>query len=331
MLSNRTKPLNVLVIEDNLGDYILLEDYLLEKNKGIQIEHAQNLSQAQDILNLKAGIELIFLDLILPDASGIELVQACLKMADKTPIIILTGYSDLHWAKRSLQLGVYDFLVKDELNPNLLGKSMAFTLNRHFFIQQVERERQNFARLFNLSPQPMWLLEPENLAITHANQTACALYPDKSQIFKQLSFLELFREEDCEAIKALIQMKSSSRGQHYFEQPNTLEGNIQVELHFTRVPDMNAGEAILIQANNVTRTLDYIQTIERQNAKLRKIAWDQSHRLRAPLARIMSIVNLIQAHPESVEDLVSWLNELKYSSEEMDAVLKQLVNETKKG
>ncbi|MFD2696595.1 response regulator [Mesonia sediminis] len=331
MLSNRAKPLNVLVIEDNLGDYILLEDYLLEKNKGIQIEHAQNLSQAQDILNFKLEINLIFLDLILPDASGIELVQACLKMADKTPIIILTGYSDLHWAKRSLQLGVYDFLVKDELNPNLLGKSMAFTLNRHFFIQQVERERQNFARLFNLSPQPMWLLEPQKLAITHANQAACELYPDKSKVFNNLSFLELFGEEDRISIQELIQMKNTSRGQHYFEQPNTLEGNIQVELHFTRVPDMDAGEAILIQANNVTRTLDYIQTIERQNAKLRKIAWDQSHRLRAPLARIMSIVNLIQAHPESVEDLVSWLNELKYSSEEMDAVLKQLVNETKEG
>jgi response regulator of citrate/malate metabolism len=103
--------LSVLIIEDNLGDFVLIEG-LLEKFKQINIVHYTDYTNSINyIQNSTEQISVILLDLHLPDRKGLELINGILSYF-RIPIIILTGYSDLTIAKKSLQIGIYDYLIK---------------------------------------------------------------------------------------------------------------------------------------------------------------------------------------------------------------------------
>lgn len=203
--SNITGSLSIIVVEDNPGDFILIEDYLIEMYTNVSIKQFPNYKSAADFLqNKDCKCDLILLDLHLPDMGGIELIKNMIALSSQVPIIILTGYGDLPLAKKSLELGVYDFLVKDDVNPTLLHKSIEFALSRS----------------------------------------------------------------------------------NYFEQ------------------------------------------IENQNQKLRNIAWTQSHMVRAPLARMLGIIDMIESLNGDSGDLSFWLDQLKISSKEMDEIVRNIVKET---
>lgn len=70
------------------------------------------------------------------------------------------------------------------------------------------------------------------------------------------------------------------------------------------------------------------QELERSNAALKKIAWTQSHVVRAPLSRILAVINLIEEQPDSIEEISFWMNQLKISTNEMDDIVKKIISET---
>ncbi|OYW76463.1 MAG: histidine kinase, partial [Sphingobacteriia bacterium 32-37-4] len=65
-----------------------------------------------------------------------------------------------------------------------------------------------------------------------------------------------------------------------------------------------------------------------KNKRLAEIAWEQSHLVRAPLARILGMVNLFQNDFISNEEKAMYLNYLKVSAEELDAVIKAIAIKT---
>ena len=76
-----SEKLNVLIIEDNLGDFVLIEDYLLEKFKLISIKHCSDFESGIDYLsNSKEKISVILLDLNLPEIRGLELINNILDL-----------------------------------------------------------------------------------------------------------------------------------------------------------------------------------------------------------------------------------------------------------
>jgi PAS domain S-box-containing protein len=74
--------------------------------------------------------------------------------------------------------------------------------------------------------------------------------------------------------------------------------------------------------------LKYTQAIEGRNTKLREIAWIQSHGVRAPLARMMGLINLLQNHTESEGSPDDLLDYLIQSARELDGVIREIVRKT---
>jgi hypothetical protein len=83
-----------------------------------------------------------------------------------------------------------------------------------------------------------------------------------------------------------------------------------------------------VQSNDISETLKHINTIEVQNAKLKNIAWTQSHVVRAPLSRILGIIDLIEGETENFSEMLFWLKQLRISTNEMDGIVKRIVKET---
>ncbi len=144
---------NILVIEDNPGDFALVEEFLLEQIESPRIKSAKSYAEARDLLNDQFhGFDVILLDLSLPDKTGILLIQDILEVAAGAAVIVLTGYSDLSFGVKSLSLGVSDYILKDELSSLSLYKSLVYGIERRRIItalEESEKRARNFAQQLN--------------------------------------------------------------------------------------------------------------------------------------------------------------------------------------
>jgi len=144
---------SILVIEDNPGDYALVEEFLLEQIETPIISGARNYQEAKETLSSGNNLfDIILLDLSLPDKTGIPLIQQIVAMSLNTPVIVLTGYSDLSFGVGSLSLGVSDYLLKDELTSLSLYKSIVYNIERKRIISALEtseKRARSFAKRLN--------------------------------------------------------------------------------------------------------------------------------------------------------------------------------------
>jgi len=79
--------------------------------------------------------------------------------------------------------------------------------------------------------------------------------------------------------------------------------------------------------NDITEKRKHLEAIQLQNEKLREIAWTQSHIVRAPLARLLGLIQLTsEDHCQSLEDLMKYRDLIKISAEELDEVVRKIVD-----
>lgn len=88
--------------------------------------------------------------------------------------------------------------------------------------------------------------------------------------------------------------------------------------------------AQLVLANDVTTTVRYLEKVEAQNKILKDIAWTQSHIVRAPLARLMGIVQLIKDGILDLDELNQYLGLLDSSALELDQVIREISEKANK-
>jgi len=132
--------LKLLVIEDSKGDFRLLQEML--KHDGApatHLIHVSSLRQAEAHL-AKFNVDIILLDLGLPDSQGLAAVRRTRAAAATVPLIVLTGLDDERLAVQALQEGARDYLIKDEITPRGLARALRYAIQRELIEEAVHRE-----------------------------------------------------------------------------------------------------------------------------------------------------------------------------------------------
>lgn len=134
--------IDVLLVEDNPDDANLLNEMISEIGGfEISLASAERLSDAlHHIAN--QSLDLIFLDLSLPDSYGLESFTKVRSQAPETPIIVLTGLDDETVAIQAAKEGAQDYLVKGQVNSGLLGRSIFYAIERHRILGELKRANQ---------------------------------------------------------------------------------------------------------------------------------------------------------------------------------------------
>ena len=171
------KTVNVLLIEDMPGDARLVHLGLREcRDPLFQVRHHSTL--AQGIAELESGrpVDVILLDLFLPDARG-EQTVLCMRVAAPTlPIIVLTGNEDEVLAERALELGAQDYLPKTGDIAALLPRAIRYavfrrqqSLERDRFEHDLVQTRQRLNLYLDCLPQHIAILDGTG-RIVHVNK-----------------------------------------------------------------------------------------------------------------------------------------------------------------
>ena len=324
---------HILIVEDNPGDFALVEDYLMEQILQPLIVQAKSFTAAAKILKTSTvPFDVILLDISLPDKSGKALVDDFLKINSDCPIIVLTGYTDIDFSIHSISLGVADYLLKDDLNGISLYKSIIYCLERRKKTKEITESEKRYSDLFHLSPQPMYVYDIETLQFLDINQAAILHYGYKADEFLNITIKDIRFNEDVDQLNEVIDYLKKNTDKTFkgssFRHKKKNGELILVDVQTNAILYKNKKAQISI-ITDVTERSNYIKTIEDQNEKLQEIAWMQSHLVRAPLVRIMGISDLIQNHTLANEtELHDLLKHLLNSANELDTIIKDISDKT---
>jgi serine phosphatase RsbU (regulator of sigma subunit) len=162
--SERTR---VLLIEDDDGDALLVDELLLDAGAPFSIRRARSMAEARGAL---AGTGCVLLDLELPDSRGLQGVRVLQEIRPDLAVVVLTGISDEHLGEQAVAAGAQDYLVKGQVDGFLLQRVVRYAIERR---RAEETQRQlSEARLYaaenarlerGLLPSP--LLSDERLSV----------------------------------------------------------------------------------------------------------------------------------------------------------------------
>jgi serine phosphatase RsbU (regulator of sigma subunit) len=131
----------LLLVEDDDGDALLVEDLLELAGSGFEIVRGRSLKQARELLR-EGPFSCVLLDLGLPDGQGLEVVREVLAVAAKVAVICFTGLNDERSGAAAVAAGAQDYLVKGQVDGELLGRAIRYAMERR---RAEEQSRQLYA------------------------------------------------------------------------------------------------------------------------------------------------------------------------------------------
>jgi len=148
--------LSILTVEDNPSDLFLVERMLRSSLLDVgKLFSTDRVGRACDILQSEE-INLVLLDLTLPDSFGINSYLHLKSAVQKIPVIILTGLSDTSLAVEAIKEGAQDYLVKGEFNEKLLTKSIQYSLERKRTLENLRESNERFNTVVKATNDAIW-------------------------------------------------------------------------------------------------------------------------------------------------------------------------------
>lgn len=122
--------MNILLVEDNLAEARLLKEVL----KGailsrFNLAHVKRLGEAIATLETES-FDVVLLDLTLPDSEGLASLDSLIQHAPSLPIVVLTNTNDDELAIESVRHGAQDYLMKRQINQEILVRSLRYAIER---------------------------------------------------------------------------------------------------------------------------------------------------------------------------------------------------------
>jgi len=149
----------VLLVEDDDGDALLVEELLLEVGAAVIVQRARSLTQAKVLL---ADAACVLLDLGLPDSQGLNGLRQLLQADPEAAVVVLTGEADEYLGERAVRAGAQDYLVKGEVAGHMLDRVIRYAVERRRAeeaqraLQAAQIHAQENARLERgLLPSPL--------------------------------------------------------------------------------------------------------------------------------------------------------------------------------
>jgi len=215
---------------------------------------------------------------------------------------------------------IKEFQLRKELQIEVAEKAQ--------YGKELKESETQYKSLFFLNPAPMWVLDIETLKLLQVNDAAIKSYGYTKEEFLSLTIMDIKMEEDRDELQKDIETAIATDApltvitQH--RRKNKEQFHVEVILNAIL---FKGKEATLVIARDISQQVDYVKTIQDKNDKLREIAFIQSHLVRAPLAKILGLVDLITIGIDEKAD-PELLHCLDQSAKELDEIIRSISKKT---
>ncbi len=144
------KPISVLLIEDNPRDAEIIENQLLVAQEfgapDFMLTHVRYLTEGFAHLQSNS-VDVILLDLNLPDVSGLDTFATIHSHTPQTPVVVLSGMLDENLAVQAVRAGAQDYLLKDDVNSGLLTRALQYAIERKQLEEKMQQHQEHLEAL----------------------------------------------------------------------------------------------------------------------------------------------------------------------------------------
>ena len=228
-------PVKVLLIEDNPDHASFLKHLLLLSTAAVDfhLEHVESLTDGLNRLKM-GGIGLVLLDLSLGDSEGLETFILTKAVAGDVPIVVMSGSSDVDQAIETVHLGAQDYLVKGQVDNQLLVRSMRYACERQRVQLQLTRANEELERR----------VEERTAMLQQANARL------QQEIVERRRAEEAARETNHKLAETLVQLRAAQREVILRERMHALvrmANGIAHDFNNTLSPILSFSELLLIK------------------------------------------------------------------------------------
>lgn len=338
-----SKQTSILLIEDNPGDAQLVKIYLKDAAFKYDLLHAETFFEGMEIIN-KSEIEVILLDLSLPDTSGFKTLSKLLERVNNIPVIVLTGTNNEIVGNQAVKAGAQDFLVKGQFDGKLLGRSIRYSLQRFRTQQRLE----DIAR--ELSINEKRIVEAQEMAlfgnwemdiVSNSMIWTDAVYRifgfQPGSFNPTLSdYLNYVHIEDRELVESFFEKAINDGNLHKSEHRIVIDGqkikylSLHAKVYFEELNQkfLLVGGIQDITERKMQDQLIIEQNISRKTSKLKEeVLADMSFHIRTPLTSVVNLLFLLgntNVSPQQKE----LLEGLKTSVDDLSMMINNLLNFT---
>ena len=332
---------NILLIDKNESDIQRISKYIkdtISKSKlfiaGAYFEGI-NFAKTEEI-------DIVFINLILPDVSGFKTLTQFLEEQPNIPVIVLTESNNEILGNQSIKAGAQDFLVKNELNAKVIGKAIRYAIQRHSSQQKLKDLSRNLSadQERNLEAQKMgkfgcWELDIVNHEMYWSDEVF-KLFGFQSQSFQPTmsEYINYVHTDDKAKVEEFFDATSKANGMIHAEHRIITEGrNIKyISIQSRLVNDTRNKKIKVVGAiQDVTeRKLNEKLMIEKNisrgmlNVKEQMLS-DIGFQIRTPLSSITNLLFLLENLPGSSRQS-ELVDGLKNSFDELFGAVNNLLN-----
>jgi two-component system, cell cycle sensor histidine kinase and response regulator CckA len=329
-------PVKLLLIEDDEDDYIITRDLLAESGfKSYHLDWVSSFEAAWEAVH-RDEYDVYLIDYRLGAHTGLELLKQALLLGCQAPIILLTGLGDHQIDEEAMRLGAADYLVKGQITPPLIARSINHSIERKKAERQLRENEEQYRLLFEQSPHPLWVVDCERFSLLAVNQAAIRAYGYQREEFLQMRLHDLGAEDELwnpEQMRrfgselALIASDLPQTCRH-----RAKDGRIiTVELTWKQIL-FRGCQAALILANDITQRLD-LEAQLRQSQKMESVgtlAGGIAHDFNNILAIITSHASLLRQQIESSSASAKSLDAVEKAALRGAGLVKQILTFARK-
>jgi len=152
-------PIRVLLVDDNHGDIRLIREHLADAGLDFRIETAQSLAGAVERC-FRPGIDVVLLDLGLPDSVGLDTLKSFRSRAPELPVVVVTGLNDKDIALQAVKDGAQDYLIKSEISGSTIPRVIRYAIERKRSDNALRESAANFHTFFESMTDMIFVATP---------------------------------------------------------------------------------------------------------------------------------------------------------------------------
>lgn len=191
-------------------------------------------------------------------------------------------------------------------------------------LKKLDTSERYYRNVFDSNPVPMYIFELNTGNFLKVNEAAVKKYGYSKEEFLSMNITKI---RPASEISKLMDIFSTIKTRAYsgiLTHMNKEGQSFPVEID-TNIVNLDGIDARLVLATDVSKRVNYIRMIEKQNQDFKEIAWIQSHKVRAPLTNIMSLTDLMLQDPH--EDHIDLLQMLKRSTTQLNEAIESIVHQ----
>jgi len=194
-ISSSQAAIRVLVIEDDEQDFFIISEFIRDiQDKKFMIDWCYDFDEAlQSIRSSKYDI--YFVDYLLGEKTGIDLLKDAKKNDCSEPIVFLTGLNRKEVDMQAMKEGAVDYLIKSELNTEKIERCIRYALERNAYLKALRSNERKFYSVFEKSRDAIFLAD-EKLAVKDCNYAMTELFKYKEQELLKLNLSDLFAQKE---------------------------------------------------------------------------------------------------------------------------------------